>query len=146
MANRIHPPNSSMWRTSLRVCAWPWPEIYPGNPMRVNPGVWTDALDEALATAAEHALADLCALVLVLHLWVSFVSLMAPRSNLSNDYESNRPQFGSRWRCRVAHSYGTYGISRSFGTHTGSYRISAVFNSSNLLPELQIAGYLNTVN
>ena len=44
--------------------------IYPGNPMRANTGVWTDALDGALATAAEQALADRCALILVLHSWV----------------------------------------------------------------------------
>ena len=33
-------------------------------------GVWTDALDEALRAAAEQALADGCALLLVLHTWI----------------------------------------------------------------------------
>ena len=33
-------------------------------------GVWTDALDEALRAAAAQALADGCALLLVLHTWI----------------------------------------------------------------------------
>ena len=33
-------------------------------------GVWTDALDDALRAAAAQALADGCALLLVLHTWI----------------------------------------------------------------------------
>ena len=44
--------------------------IYQENPLEEDSGVWTDALDGALARAAEQASADRCALVLVLHAWV----------------------------------------------------------------------------
>ena len=44
--------------------------IYQENPLAQANGVWTDALDEALAKAAGQASADGCALILVLHTWV----------------------------------------------------------------------------
>ena len=44
--------------------------IYQANPMLEESGGWTDDLDAALAAAARQALADGCALILVLHPWV----------------------------------------------------------------------------
>ena len=44
--------------------------IYQTNPMVEDAGEWTGELDAALAAAARDALADGCALILVLHPWV----------------------------------------------------------------------------
>jgi len=44
--------------------------IYQENPLEEGSGVWTEALDEALAGAAVQASTDRCALMLVLHAWV----------------------------------------------------------------------------
>ncbi len=44
--------------------------IFQENPLEEASGVWTDALDEALAQSAEQASTDHCALILVLHSWV----------------------------------------------------------------------------
>ena len=44
--------------------------IYGGDPIRDGEGVWTDALDRALAEAAEKAQNERCAMLLVLHTWV----------------------------------------------------------------------------
>ena len=44
--------------------------IYQENPLEEAGGVWTAALDEALAQAAAQASVDRCALILVLHAWV----------------------------------------------------------------------------
>lgn len=44
--------------------------IYQANPMEVGSGEWTEDLDNALAEAGRQALADGCAVILVLHPWV----------------------------------------------------------------------------
>ena len=44
--------------------------IYQENPMVVGSGEWTEDHDTALAAAGREALADGCALILVLHPWV----------------------------------------------------------------------------
>ena len=44
--------------------------IYQANPMEVGSGEWTEDLDSALAEAGRQALADGCAVILVLHPWV----------------------------------------------------------------------------
>ena len=44
--------------------------IYQANPMEVGSGEWTEDLDTALAEVGRQALADGCAVILVLHPWV----------------------------------------------------------------------------
>ena len=58
--------------------------IYQANPMEVGSGEWTEDLDTALAEAGRQALADGCAVILVLHPWVlpGFAPPEAPNQGL----------------------------------------------------------------
>ncbi|MCZ6632506.1 MAG: metallophosphoesterase [bacterium] len=40
------------------------------NPIETNTGIWSDALDDALREAAQKALNDCCALILIVHTWI----------------------------------------------------------------------------